>query len=224
MKRLLITLSLLVALDPSFAAGDAQRGLAFSEIGLQLSFMPTNGKSGPDRVSVSFTNSSPRSGKFRLPSPFVAEDPDGFAPYPPHLALRVKEPKTGKEEAFVFTNLRKPSGPGELVSLKRGEVRTLEYPLMLFYRWGPCSPMDGNFKECFKPGDTELEVRAEIFAVEKSGQTSILSGPQKLRCSIPEWLFKGNSKDKGAGRNSDDNPGSASKPESKPGTTNGSQR
>jgi hypothetical protein len=216
MKELLVTILLLLALNSGVAGGGAQRELAFSEIGLQLAFVPPNGKSSPDRVLVSVTNESLRSGGFRLPSPFVAEDPAGFAPYPPHLALRVKEPKTGREEVFVFTNLRKPNGPGELVSLKPEQVRTLEYPLMLFYRWGPCNPMDGNFQECFKPGVTELEVRAEVFVVEKRGRRRILSDPQKLRCSFPEGLFQPTSMDNGITRKSDENSGRASKPEAMP--------
>ena len=187
-------------------AQDKRRVLELSEVGLQFSFLPSGATLGPERGAVSVTNSGPRSGMFRLPSPFVAEDPDGFAPYPPYLALQVKEPKTGREEAFVFTNLRKPRGPGELVPLKPGQVRTLEYPLMLFYRWGPCNPMDGNFKECFKPGDTELEVRAEVVVIGKTGRRRILSNPQTLRVSYPESLFKD------TGKTEPDGPANGSQP------------
>ena len=114
-----------------------QHELELSDVGLHISLVPSGRTFEPERVSFSLTNSALQRGVFRLPSPFVADDPDGFAPYPPYLALRVKEPKTGREVAFVFTNLRKPRGPGELVPLKPGQVRILEYPLMLFYRWGP---------------------------------------------------------------------------------------
>lgn len=212
MKQQLV-LSLLLALNSSFAAEDIQRDLDLSEIGVQLVFVQGGGQLSPERVSVTVTNPGPHSGMFRLPSPFVAEDPDGFAPYPPHLALRVRDLKTGREEGFVLTSLRKPSGPGDRLLLKVGQVKSVEYPLTLFYRWGPGSPKDGNFKECFKPGDNELEVRAEVFVVERSGPRRVLSNPQPLRCSFPDWLFKEPSRDNGPAGKSKGNPGSKTKPE-----------
>ncbi|MFA6563575.1 MAG: hypothetical protein WCV00_16840 [Verrucomicrobiia bacterium] len=200
MKQPLIILSLLLPLESSSSAAGAEPDLGLSDVSLQLSFVTTNEKSDPDRVSVSITNTSHRSGKFRLPSPFVAAaaDQDGYVPYTPSLALRVKELKTGMDASFVFTKLRKPSGPGELIFLKPGEVRSFEFPLMLFYRWGPCNPAE-SFKECFKPGDVMLEVRAEVFVIKKSGSRRTVSNAQTLRCSFPEWLFKGSKDEKQSG-------------------------
>ncbi len=219
-----LVLSLLLALSSGCATNDTRREVDLSELGVQFVFVRGGGQPSPERVCVTVTNPGPRSGTFRLPSPFVAEDTEGFAPFPPYLALQVREPKTGREEGFVLTSLRKPAGPGELVYLKAGQVKSVEYPLMLFYPWGPCSPRAGNFRECFKPGDSELEVRAEVFVVEKGGPRSILSNAQTLRCSIPEWLFKGTFKDNGTASKPDGNPGSGSKPEPMPGVTNDSER
>lgn len=221
MKQQLV-LSFLLALNSSFAAEDIQRDLDLSEIGVQVVFIQGGGQLSPDRVCVTFSNTGPRSGMFRLPSPFVVADPEGIAPFPPYLALQVKDVKTGREEGFVLTSLRKPPGPGERVFLKVGQVKSVEYPLMLFYRWGPDSPKDGNFKECFKPGDSELEVRAEVFVVEKSGPRRVLSNPRPLRCSFPDWLFKETSRDNGSAGKSDGNHDSKTKPELKPRKGDGS--
>jgi hypothetical protein len=218
-----LVLSLLLALSSGCANNDTRRELDLSELGVQFDFVRAGGQPSSDRVSVTVTNPGPRSGTFRLPSPFVAEDTEGFAPFPPYLALQVREPKTGREEGFVLTSLRKPAGPGELVYLKAGQVKNVEYPLMLFYPWGPCSPRAGNFKECFKPGESELEVRAEVFVLEKSGSRKILSSPQTLRCSFPEWLFKASANSAGVPGKPEGNRGGDAKPEREPGKTGDSR-
>jgi hypothetical protein len=216
MKKQLIS-SLLLVLNSSCVTDNPQRELQLSEVGVHFVFVGGGGQPSPERVSVTFTNPGPRSGTFRLPSPFVAADPEGIAPFPPYLALQVREPKTGREEGFVLTSLRKPVGPGELVNLKAGQVKNVEYPLMLFYPWGPDSPRAGHFRESFKPGDSELEVRAEVFVVEKSGSRKILSNPQTMRCSFPEWMFKASANSDAVPDRPEGNRGGDTKPESKPG-------
>jgi hypothetical protein len=213
MKQLLITLALLPMLNSSPAAEDNQRELGLSEVGLQLLLVPS-GKLVPERISLALTNAATRSGVFRLPSPFgfTNSSRSSFAPFPPYLALVVKEPKSGTEEEFVLTSFRKLRGPGKRVLLKPRQVRRLEYPLNSFYSWGPDAPMDGSFRDCFKPGDVELEVRAEIFLVQQDGPRRVLSNPQTLRCSFPDSLFKGPFKSDRSRGESNGNRGNASKP------------
>jgi hypothetical protein len=47
--------------------------------------------------------------------------------------------------------------------LAKGQVKRVGYKLASFYRWGPCDPdLYGSFKDYFKPGTVELEVRAAL--------------------------------------------------------------
>jgi hypothetical protein len=217
MKRSLVVLAFFLTLSPGFVAEDKQAELKLSEVGLQLFLAPPVGKRGPERMSLVLTNASARGGLFRLPSAFVADDrsTSSFAPFPPWLGLLVKDPKSGREEQFVLTTFARLRSPAKLVSLPKGQPRELEYRLASFYRWGPGNPdRYGSFKDYFKPGEVELEIRAVIFV--EGVEDRVLSNPQRLRCSFPEGLFKDTSKDNGTARKSDGNPGTASKPESKP--------
>ena len=192
MKPLLTVLTLVLALNSSSRAEDNPRDLGFAEVGLQLSLLGSEGKRGPARASLAITNAATRGGVFRLPSPFGVTNGSrsSFAPFPPYVALLGKEPKSGHEELFVFTSLRKLRGPGRRVSLDPGQIRKVEYSLSSFYLCGPEGPRnDGRFTECLKSGDVELEVRALIF--QKGGEPRILSNSETMRCAFPEWLFKG---------------------------------
>jgi hypothetical protein len=191
MKNLLLAFSVLLILHFRVAAEEDRRELDLTEMGLNLMFAPTAVNLFPKQMSVSISNACPHSGVFRLPSPFVDENPSGFIPFSPNLALVVKELKTGREESFVLTSFAKLDGPGKLESFEVGQVRKYEFPLKSFYRWGPCTPdRYGNIIEYFKPGDTKLEIRAELFVFEKEGPRRIRSHPQIIRRSFPEWLFR----------------------------------
>jgi len=224
MKTSLILFVFLSALIYASAADDKQPELKLSEVGIQLVLAPTSGKHGPEKIALIVTNTSAHGGTFRLPSAFVADDSStaSFAPFPPWLGLLVKDPKSGREEQFVFTTFSKLRGPAKRASLPRGHASKLEYRLTSFYRWGPCNPdRYGSFKDYFKPGGVELEVRAVIFV--EGVEDRVLSNPQLLRCSFPDWLFKETSRDNGSSGKSDGNPGSETKPELKPGKGDGSR-
>jgi hypothetical protein len=153
-----------------------------------------DGDKKPGHISVVITNAGARRGVFQMPSAFVAvEHKPVFAESVPYLALVVRELKSGNDEEFVRTSFQPLDSAGMRFSLKPGQGKKLEYPLKSFYRWGACNPDPyGNFEDNLKPGNIELEVRAEFFLIKRGEPNRrVLSNPQKMRCAFPNWLFKG---------------------------------
>jgi hypothetical protein len=195
MKTLLIIFALLLALNANSAVEEKRSDLKFSELGLQLSLETSADKRVVERVSLLISNASARDGKLRLPSPFSAtyNPTSSFALFPPWLGLLVKDPKSGTEEQFALTTFVRVRRPGKVITLSKGQTKRIDYRSTSFYRWGPGNPdRYGSFKEYFKPGSIELEVRAVLFW--EADADCVLSNRRTFRCSFPEWLFKETSK------------------------------
>jgi hypothetical protein len=206
LKVRLITLTLPFALSLALAAEHGQAELKFPELGLRLALAPATAKRGPDKIILIVTNTSAHDGLLRLASPFVAGDSSksSSARFPPWLGVLVRDPKSGREEQFVLTTFTRVRGPGRLVALPKGHSRKLQYRLRSFYRWGPCGPdLYGSFRDYFKPGTEEVEVRAVLF--HDTDDSMVVSNPQTLRCAFPAWLFKAGTSVDEAARTSDAN-------------------
>ena len=177
-------------------AATAGRDAGPQDLACAIERVGADGPGLPERVRVTFRNSSAEPVRLTLPRPLPGENESGDVPFP-FLGLFLRDAE-GHWEGAVYADVRaRRSEAPRSVTLAPGGAWSREYALTGFYFWGPCGPdTGGDFTRYFKPGDVELKMTAVVdfgFKEDARAEDAIVeSEPLVVRCAFEDWLFKKN--------------------------------
>lgn len=160
--------------------------ISLDKISCSLRIAEPDEKGFYEEVHLTFENMSQNDG-ILFPVLPLDEDKDITNPF---VCLLLTNKKTGETEAFIYTTTDSERKKHEMqIYLREKEKFTKTISTMNFCQWGSCGPGGRSFRDNFKAGNLEVEVKAGIiFGKNKR----IESNPVNLSCSFSESFFRGN--------------------------------